>query len=88
MPDDLLLYGFMTDANAELGNYADAEAACQWMLDLRPGNIPALTRAAYLRELFGDIDGAIELMSKAYDRTPPLEYEDRAWTLTQLAHLS
>jgi tetratricopeptide (TPR) repeat protein len=87
MPDDLLVYGFLTDAHAELGHYEEAEKACQWMLDLRPGNIPALTRAAYLRELFGDIEGAIELMTTAHQRTPSTEVEDRAWTLTQLAHL-
>jgi len=87
MPDDLLVYGFLTDANIELGNYKEAEEACQWMLDLRPGNVPAFTRAAYLRELFGDTEGAIELMAKAYDRTSPLEVEDRAWILTQLGHL-
>jgi tetratricopeptide (TPR) repeat protein len=87
VPDDLLVYGFLTDANAELGNYKEAEEACQWMLDLRPGNIPAFTRAAYLRELFGDIEGAIELMTAAYHRTPPAETEDRAWILTQLGHL-
>jgi tetratricopeptide (TPR) repeat protein len=85
--DDLLVYGFLTDAHAELGNYKEAEEACQWMLDLRPGNIPAFTRAAYLRELFGDIEGAIELMTKAYERTSWLETEDRAWLLTQLGHL-
>jgi tetratricopeptide (TPR) repeat protein len=86
-PDDLLVYGLLTDAHVELGQYKEAEAACQWMLDLRPGNVPAFTRAAYLRELFGDIEGAIELMLKAYERTPPTEVEDRAWTLTQLGHL-
>jgi tetratricopeptide (TPR) repeat protein len=86
-PDDLLVYGFLTDANVELGNYKDAEEACQWMLDLRPGNIPAFTRAAYLRELFGDIEGSIELMTAAYQRTAPLEVEDRAWILAQLGHL-
>jgi tetratricopeptide (TPR) repeat protein len=87
MPDDLLVYGFLADANAELGNYKDAEEACQWMLDLRPGNIPAFTRAAYLRELFGDIEGALELMTAAYQRTPPAEIEDRAWILSQVGHL-
>jgi tetratricopeptide (TPR) repeat protein len=87
MPDDLLVYGFLTDANIELGNYKEAEEACQWMLDLRPGNVPAFTRAAYLRELFGDPEGAIELMTKAYERTSPLEFEDRAWILTQVGHL-
>jgi tetratricopeptide (TPR) repeat protein len=87
MPDDVMTYGFLTDANVELGNYKDAEIAAQWMLDLRPGNLPGLTRAAYLRELFGDIDGASELMEMAFQSTPPSETEDRAWILTQLAHL-
>jgi tetratricopeptide (TPR) repeat protein len=88
VPDDLLVYGFLTDAYAELGKYKEAEEACQWMLDLRPGNIPAFTRAAYLRELFGDIDGAIELMGQAYQRAVPGEVEDRAWMLAQLGHLA
>jgi len=88
MPDDVMLYGFLTDANAELGNYTDAEAAAQRMLDLRPGSIPALTRAAYLRELFGDVDGALDLMEMAYESTPLSESEDRAWILTQLAQLN
>jgi tetratricopeptide (TPR) repeat protein len=86
--DDLLIYGFLTDAHAELGHYKEAEEACQWMLDLQPGNIPAFTRAAYLREIFGDIEGAIDLMRQAYDRTPPSEVEDRAWLLAQLGHLA
>ena len=57
------------------------------MLDLRPGNIPAFTRAAYLRELFGDVEGAIELMTEGVRPHPPQEVEDRAWMLTQLGHL-
>ena len=88
LPDDVMLYGFLTDANVELGNYKDAERAAQWMLDLRPGNLPGLTRAAYLRELYGDIDGALELMNIAYQSTPPGEVEDGAWILTQMAHLN
>jgi len=87
VPDDVMVYGLLTDAEAELGNYAEAEAACNWMLDLRPGNVPALTRAAYLRELFGDLEGALELMSSAYQQTPLSESEDRAWILTQIGHL-
>jgi tetratricopeptide (TPR) repeat protein len=87
LPDDIMLYGFLTDANVELGNYAEAEKAAQWMLDLRPGNLPGMTRAAYLRELFGDIDGALELMNMAYQSTPPNEAEDRAWILSQIGHL-
>ena len=86
-PDDILVYGLLADANIELGNYKDAEEAAQWMLDMRPGNVPGLTRAAYLRELFGDIDGSVELMNAAYQNTVPNEVEDRAWILTQIAHL-
>jgi tetratricopeptide (TPR) repeat protein len=86
-PDDLQVYGFLVDACAELGDYAEAEKAAQWMLDLRPGNVPGLTRAAYLRETFGDLEGALELMVAALQQTPAAEVEDRAWLLTQIAHL-
>ena len=87
LPDDVMLYGFLTDANVELGNYKEAETAAQWMLDLKPGNMPGLTRGAYLRELFGDVDGSMDLMNMAYQSTPPSEVEDAAWIVTQMAHL-
>src|SRR5229473_6956065 len=87
VPDDVLVYGFLVDANAELGNYKDAETVAQWMLDLRPGNLPGLTRAAYMRELFGDADAAYDLMDMALQATPPTEAEDSAWILNQMAHL-
>lgn len=87
-PDDLTVHGLLTDAYVELGDYGAAEASAQRMLDLRPGNLAGLTRAAYLRELFGDLDGAIELMTQAFTRTRPEESEDRAWLLTQIAHLN
>ena len=87
MPDDVMTYGFLTDADVELGNYKEAETAAQMMLDLRPGNLPAMTRAAYLRELFGDVDGALDLMNMALQSTAPSEVEDAAWILSQIAHL-
>lgn len=86
-PDDLMTLAMMVDGRIELGRYDQAEEAAQWLLDLRPGNIPGLTRAAYLRELFGDIDGAIQLMEQAYNRTQNKETEERAWLVTHLAHL-
>lgn len=86
-PDDVMVYGMLTDANVELGNYSDAENSAQWMLNLRPGNLPALTRAAHLRELFGDAEGAYELMSLAYQSMPPTDIQERAWALTQMGHL-
>ncbi len=87
MPDDLLTYAFLADAHVELGNYAEAEEAAQWLLDLRPGNVAGLTRGAYLRELFGDIEGALEWMLMAHDQTHFNENEDRAWILTHMGHL-
>jgi tetratricopeptide (TPR) repeat protein len=87
-PDDVLVYGYLVDANVELGNYKAAVKAAQWMLDLRAGNIAGLTRAGYLRELHGNLPGAMELMQMAYDATPSTETEDRAWILTQMAHLN
>lgn len=86
-PDDLSVYGYLVDANVELGNYKEAVEAAQWMLDLRPGNTPGLVRAGYLRELHGDLSGALELMQMAYESTAPSETEDRAWLLTQISHL-
>ena len=87
VPDDVMVYGLLTDANMELGNYKDAETAAQWMLNLRPGNLPALTRAAKLRELFGDAEGAYELMELALQSTSPADVEERASLFTQKGHL-
>lgn len=86
-PDDLLLYGLLGDAHMELGDYAAAEEALQWMLNLRPGNVPGLTRGAYFRETIGQVAGALAFMIEAFERTPVDETEDRAWILTQIAHL-
>jgi tetratricopeptide (TPR) repeat protein len=85
--DDVLVYGLLTEANAELGNYDEAEKAAQWMLDLRPGNLPALVNAAYLRELFGDPDGACEALDLALQSTAPGETEEMAWILSRMGHM-
>jgi len=87
VPDDVAVYGYLVDANVALGNYQDAVTAAQWMLDLRPGNAPGLARAGYLRELHGNLSGAIELLRLAYETTPTPESEDRARLLTQMAHI-
>jgi len=86
-PDDVIVYGYIADADIELGNYKDAVAAVQWMLDLRTGNFAGLARAAHLRELHGNLSGALDLMQMAYDAAPPAETEDRAWVLAQMSHL-
>ena len=85
--DDLMVYGMLVDANVELGDYEEAEVNGQWMLDMRPGNVGALTRGAYLRELFGDVDGALDFFRRAYRNVLDRETEDRAWILTHMARL-
>jgi len=86
VPDDVMVYGLLTDANIELGNYHDAEISAQWMLNLRPGNLPALLRAARLREMFGDPEGAYELMELACQSTAPTDTDQRPAIITQMAH--
>lgn len=87
VPDDVTVYGLLTDAHVELGNYAEAERTAQWMLNIGRSSIPALLRAAYLRELFGDLEGALELMNTVFGRLPAAETEERAWVLTQAGHI-
>lgn len=64
LPDNARAYGIVVDAHVELGHYEQAATELQGMLDRRPG-LPALARASYLRELNGDLDGAIEAMRQA-----------------------
>jgi Tfp pilus assembly protein PilF len=86
VPDDVMVYGMLTDANVELGNYNDAEESAQWMINLRRGNRPALIKAAHLRELFGDAEGAYEVADLALQSTIPSEAEERAHLLTLMGH--
>src|SRR5262245_54663018 len=87
IPDDVLVYGFLTDANVELGNYDDAEHAAQWMLDLRPVQRPAGAGADHERERFGHVEGVLQRMLMAEQPTPPDHTGDCAWILTHIAQL-
>ena len=87
MPDAVLVWGYMAEAEAALGDYQQAEESAQWMMNLRPGNLPAYLTGAALREDWGDIDGALDFLSKALQQTPPLETEETAWILTRMARL-
>ncbi len=58
------ILGIMTDAHVELGEYEQAVAVLQEMVDLRPG-LNSYSRMAYVRELYGDVDGAIDAMEMA-----------------------
>ncbi len=87
LPDDVLAYGLIADADVALGKYGEAEKAAQKMLDLRSNNAQALIRGAILRDLFGDAEGAVQLMSSAYQKTSQDEPEERAWILTRTAEM-
>jgi len=87
MPDAVLIWGYMAEAEAALGDYDQAGEAAQWMMNLRPGNLPAYLCGATLRQDWGDTDGALDFLSKALQQTPPLETEETAWIMTRMARL-
>jgi tetratricopeptide (TPR) repeat protein len=87
VPDDVAVYGYLVDANVALGNYHEAEEAAQWMLNLRPANVPALVRTARLREVFGDQEGAIEVLRMILDSTIASDIENRSWAFNQIGRL-
>ncbi len=87
VPDDVLTYGLMADADMALGRYDEAERSIQWMLDLRPTDADGLCRAAALREVYGDRDGALDLLSDLLRRTGPSDATRRAALLTRIAAL-
>jgi len=87
VPDDIGGWGLLVDANIALGNYSEAERDAQWILDLRPGNPLGFEKAAALRELFGDIPGAVEFLDEANRRTSANDTDQRAWLLLQKCRL-
>lgn len=84
-PQHAYTHGTLVDALVELGAYDDAVATSDRMLAIRPG-LPSYSRASYLRELYGDTEGAIEAMRLAAD-ADAFGREARAWALLQLGQL-
>jgi tetratricopeptide (TPR) repeat protein len=85
-PADDWNYGVMGDGHLELGEYDEAFAAFQKMMDLRP-TAGAYARAAYALELGGRLEEAIEAMKLSTDATPPTDQESVAWHHAQLGDL-
>lgn len=79
------VYGVIADAQTELGLYDEAAATIQTMVDIRP-DLASYSRAAYARELRGDLDGAIEAMDLAVRAGGPTR-ENSEWTRVQLGNL-
>ncbi len=81
LPSD---YGLLGDILADVGRVDEAIAAYQSMLDLKP-DPQGYARAAHVRWLKGDLDGAIELMRMAVAGVSSREGESAAWMHAQLA---
>ncbi|HJU56198.1 MAG TPA: tetratricopeptide repeat protein [Pyrinomonadaceae bacterium] len=85
-PQDHDVYGALTDALVELGDYEEAARAAQTMVNLRP-DTASYSRVSYLRELHGDTEGAIEAMTVAVKASSPQDPENSAWCRVQLGNL-
>jgi len=85
-PDDSWPDGVIGDAHLELGEYEAAFDAFGRMEHRRP-DAASYARVAYARELQGDLDAAIRLMTMALDATGPNDPESQAWHHAQLGHL-
>lgn len=79
------VYGILLDANVELGNYNAALDDAEKMISIRP-DMRSYSRISYLREIYGDIPGAIEAMKLAVDAGAP-GTESTEWARVQLGKL-
>jgi tetratricopeptide (TPR) repeat protein len=85
-PLNAYVYGLMIDGNVELGNYQAALDAADKMVSIRP-DIRSYSRIAYLREIYGDIPGAMEAMQLAVEAGAPGD-ENTEWCRVQLGKLN
>jgi tetratricopeptide (TPR) repeat protein len=77
-------YGLLGDALMEQGKLNEAVEAYQQMMNLKP-DLRAYARAAHMRWLKGDLEGAIEAMQLAVSAASPSDAESAAWVNTRLA---
>lgn len=78
-------YGVIGDALVELGRYEEAIAVIQQMVDLRP-DLSSFARVSYIRELMGDVAGAIDAMERAA-AAGAARAENVAWAQAQIGNL-
>ncbi|MEO6392184.1 MAG: tetratricopeptide repeat protein [Pyrinomonadaceae bacterium] len=84
-PQDHDVYGALTDAYVELGQYDEAIKTAQTMVNLRP-DTASYSRVSYLRTLHGDTEGAMEAMNLAARMADPNDGENGAWCRVQLGN--
>ncbi len=84
-PYNAYVYGLLVDGNVEMGSYDTAVYYADKMVSVRP-DLTSYSRVSYLREIFGDYQGAIKAMQMAVDAGGPGD-EHTEWTRYQLASL-
>lgn len=84
-PYNAYVYGLITDGAVETGNYPAAVESLDKMVSIRP-DLRSYSRISYLREIHGDMPGAVEAMKEAVKAGFPGE-ESTEWARVQLAHL-
>lgn len=84
-PSSAFVYGMMVDAYVELGNYEEAVKTCDIMISTRP-DIRSYARVSYLREIYGDLPGAIDAMKLAVN-SGYAGLEQTEWCRVQLGKL-
>lgn len=85
-PNNPQIYGVLVDANVELGNYKEAVALADRMIELKP-DLRSYARISYLREIHGEVPEAMKAMSMAISSGIP-GYEDTAWAMLTYAELN
>ncbi|HEU5164097.1 MAG TPA: tetratricopeptide repeat protein [Chitinophagaceae bacterium] len=84
-PYNAYVHGLLVDGYVETGKYKEAIEAADKMISIRPDN-RSYSRIAYLREIHGDIAGAIEAMKMGVDAGAPGD-ENTEWCRVQLGKL-
>jgi tetratricopeptide (TPR) repeat protein len=84
-PQSGYVYGLLTDANVELGHYEEAVKMADKMNQVRP-DLTAYARVSYLREIYGDLPGAIQAMDMAV-KAGYIGLEQTEWSRVALGHL-
>ncbi len=85
-PNDTIALGTLSDALLELGQFEEAAAVAQRMVDLRPG-MASYSRASYFRWLQGDTKNAKLFIRYALNAgRDTRDPEPTAWTFVQAGH--
>lgn len=84
-PLNAQVQGVLVDCYVELGQYDKAVAAADRMISIKP-DIRSYSRISYLREIHGDVDGAVKALELAIKSGFPA-YEETAWAMLTLGDL-